>query len=260
MSPKVFDQELITAIRKITDRFIVSREGTPQHVAKTELGKKHDLLEQALRNGYLQDIGSRYFPCFHALELEDSDSRRSVEQCTALVFKGLRAIYERNGERMCTRDYILEICKTFDSDASPECVSVGMLFATNFPFYVPLWGASPDNENLGLNLQTSARLLEFEDVVSAWKQELIRKQHASTQAPAPQGGPGHAVPALLTTQSDSKLVFPSHAAKDQDVAIYLKGIIEEAIPNSRVFVSSDTEESSSRRRMGENNSPKPARG
>ncbi len=41
---------------------------------------------------------------------------------------------------------------------------------------------------------------------------------------------------------DSKLVFLSHAATDQEIAIYVKSVIEKAIPNSGVFVSSDTED------------------
>jgi hypothetical protein len=42
--------------------------------------------------------------------------------------------------------------------------------------------------------------------------------------------------------SRTNLVFLSHAAKDQEIAIYLKKIIEGAIPGSDVFVSSDTED------------------
>lgn len=41
---------------------------------------------------------------------------------------------------------------------------------------------------------------------------------------------------------NSKLVFLSHAATDQEIAIYLKSVIEKAIPDSDVFVSSDTED------------------
>jgi len=242
MPDKALDQDLVAAIRKITDRFITSRDGTPKHISKRELGKKHDLLEQAVRDGYLQDIGPRYFPCFQALEFEDPDSRFSVEKCITLVFKGLRAIYEREGDKMCTCDDILQACKEFDTSASHECVSAGMLFATNFSSYIPQWGASPDNEKLSLNLQTSARLLEFDDVPSAWKREVTRRPHATEQVFAPLGGPSNPGPAPHTSQPESILIFLSHAAKDQDIAIYLKKIIEEAIPGSKVFVSSDTED------------------
>jgi hypothetical protein len=41
---------------------------------------------------------------------------------------------------------------------------------------------------------------------------------------------------------DSRLVFLSHAATDQEIAIYLKSVIEKVIPNSDVFVSSDTDD------------------
>ena len=242
MPDKVLDQRLVTAIRKITDRLITHRDGTPQHESKRELGKNHSLLEQAVRDGYLQNIGSKYFPCFPALEFEDPGSRSSIEQCITLVFKSLRAIYEREGDRMCTSDNILEACKEFDTNASQECVSVGMFFATNFSFYIPLWGASPDNDKLSLNLQTSARLLEFDDVLSAWKEEVARKARATERTSAPTSDSNQPVPVPAIPQSQSKLIFLSHAAKDQDIAIYLKKIIEEVIPGSRVFVSSDTED------------------
>jgi hypothetical protein len=189
MPQKALEQDLVAAIRKITDRFITFREGTPRHLAKTELGKKHNLLEEAVRDGYLQNIGPKYFPCFQALQLENAQSRFSVEQCTTLVFKGLRAIYEREGERICTRDDILKSCRTFDPNASEECLSVGMLFATNFSSFIPAWNASPDNESLSLNLQTSARLLEFDDVLSAWKQELMNRMPATAQASTPRPEP-----------------------------------------------------------------------
>jgi hypothetical protein len=49
-------------------------------------------------------------------------------------------------------------------------------------------------------------------------------------------------PPSIGSNGRSKLVFLSHAAKDQATAIYLKKVIETAIPGSDVFVSSDTED------------------
>src|SRR5712692_1319213 len=138
MRRKTIGRELMAAIRQITDRYITLREGTPAHVIKTKLGKKRDLLEEAVRRGYLRYTGPKYFPRCLALDLEDSDTRRSVEQCTTLVFKALRAIYERDGERMCNHDVILEMCKKVDPTALPEGVSVGMLFSTDFSLLVHL--------------------------------------------------------------------------------------------------------------------------
>jgi hypothetical protein len=101
MPQKALDSDLVTAIREITDRFITSREGTPVHIAKSKLGKKHNLLEEAVRDRYLQDIGPKYFPSFQAIELENNNSRLSVESCVTLVFRALKAIYEQQGDRMC---------------------------------------------------------------------------------------------------------------------------------------------------------------
>ena len=179
MPQLILDRVLADAIRLITDRFISTREGTPAHLIKTQLGKKRHLIEQAVRNKYLRDTGLRYFPCFRALDLEDSDSRRSVEQCTTLVFKALRAIYERDGDRMCDQVAISEMCKKIEPSSSSEAVRVGMLFATDFSIYIHLWNASPDSDNFNLNLATSERLLDFEDLPSAWQKELRNRAHAS---------------------------------------------------------------------------------
>src|SRR6266567_417375 len=205
MSQKVPDRDLVNAVRQITDRWITLREGTPVHLARTRLGKKHSLLEEAVRNRYVQDIGPKYFPRFRALEFEDSNSRRPVEQCTTLVLKGLRVIYERYGEKMCNQDDILKACQTIDQTASLECIRVGMLFVTDFPTYVYNWNASPGNETLTLNLPTSARLLEFDDVASAWKQELINRAGADSppSAPAPKPNLLGQTPSVFETTGET---------------------------------------------------------
>ncbi len=55
------------------------------------------------------------------------------------------------------------------------------------------------------------------------------------QAELAKGGP-------LVPKPKSKIVFLSHAAKDQEIALQLKQLIEKAVPGSNVFVSSDTED------------------
>jgi hypothetical protein len=187
MSRRALDRDLVRVIRQITDRYITLREGMPAHIAKTQLGKKRVLLEQADRDGYLRYTGPKYFPRFLALDLEDNDTRKSVEQCTTLVLKSLKAIYERDGDRMCAENSILEMSKSIDSSASPEAIRVGMLFATDFPLHVHLWNVSPENE--GLILAASDRLLDFDDLPSAWKRELKNRANATSSAVAPRNTP-----------------------------------------------------------------------
>lgn len=189
MSPKTLDADLVQIIRQITDHYIAARQGTRIHAAKTQLGNKRSLLEEAVRDKYLLDIGPNYFPRFRALELEDRDSRRSLEQCANIVLKALRAIYERDGDRMCDRGIVLEMCKTIDPAASPECVSVGMLLATDFSQFVHMWNASPSDADLSLNLPASDRLLDFTDLPSAWKQEVENRMTAVRPAASPGGSP-----------------------------------------------------------------------
>jgi serine/threonine protein kinase len=197
MSRKAFDPDLLAVVRQITDRFIMSREGTPIHKAKSELAKKHSLLDEAERNRYVQKIGPNYFPAYRAMELEDNHDRSVVEQCTTLVFRALKRIYEQSGEIMCSRSNILQASRSIDPNVTPECITLGMLFATEFARLIPTWNASPDNNDLNLSLQTSPRLLEFGDLPSAWKQEL--RNVAPAHANIPPGQQGPAPPIFETT-------------------------------------------------------------
>lgn len=72
-----------------------------------------------------------------------------------------------------------------------------MLFATDFSTtFLPGWNAGPSNESLTLNLPTSARLLNFEDLASAWKHEL--QNRAGTQVTTPTAASAHSrSPALV---------------------------------------------------------------
>lgn len=150
----------------------MSREGTPVHLAKSELGKKFGLLDEAEQIRYVQKIGPKYFPAFRALELEDNHDRLLVEECTTLVFRALKRIYQQSGDTMCALNNILAASKSFDPNASAESITVGMLFATEFATLIPTWNASPENNTLNLNLQTSARLLGFDNLRPAWQREL----------------------------------------------------------------------------------------
>ncbi len=183
MPQKAFDPDLLAIVRQITDRFIMSKEGTPIHIAKSELAKKHSLLDEAERNRYVQKIGPNYFPAFRAIDLEDNHDRSVVKQCITLVFRALKRIYEQSGEIMCSRTNILQASRNIDPNTTPECIALGMLFATEFPTLVPTWNASPDSNDLNLSLQTSPRLLEFEDLAAAWKRELKNTEPAQAAAP-----------------------------------------------------------------------------
>src|SRR5260370_29810380 len=203
MSKKTLDRDLAAAIHQITERYITSQEGTPTHEIKTKLAKKRDLLEEAAREGCLRNRGEKDFACLMGVGLEDLHIQGSVEQWTTLVLKALRAIYQRDGERMCTQDVILEMCKRIDPSASPEEVRAGMLFATDFSQYVHLWNISPENDSL--NLSTSERLLDFEHLSLAWKQELKNRANARAPVAAPASRPNQegARPDVFETTGDT---------------------------------------------------------
>lgn len=184
MSKKVLDLDLITAIREITEQFLSSGDGTPVHLAKAKLARKHkhDLLDEAARNKYVQEISSKYFPMLQALDLEDNRRQATVEHCITLVFKALKAIYERSGDKMCSGQEVLEASRSIDPNVIPECISVGMLFTTEFTTYVSSWNASPHSERLSLNLPTSSRLLNFQTLAGAKEQELKIKAGATKRS------------------------------------------------------------------------------
>ncbi len=183
MSPKTIDPDLLAAMRQVTSHYIKLREGTPAHLIKTQLGKKRHLLEEASRDGYLLWTGPRYFPCYPALELESSGTRESVQQWTTVVLRALKALYERDGDRMCDDRVTLEMCIQIDPAVAPEAVSVGMFFAKDFQLLVHLWNwKNLSDEHGSVNLATSDRLLDFHDLPTAWNKEL--KSRAKAAAPA----------------------------------------------------------------------------
>ena len=60
MSPNPVDPDIVAAIKEITYRYIGGRESTPAHILETRLGKKRHLLDKAVQDGYLLNLGQKY--------------------------------------------------------------------------------------------------------------------------------------------------------------------------------------------------------
>jgi hypothetical protein len=173
------DKDLAAALRRITDRYIRLRQGTPAFELKTKLDKKRHLLSEAANEKYIRNLGEQYFPCFRALELEDEATRDFGERSTTLILKALKAIYKREGDGRYGFDKVFEMCQKLDIGVVPEVVRTGMLFALDFPRYVITWSGWPHDDSL--NLEATDRLLDFEDLKSAWKEELKDRDRQANQ-------------------------------------------------------------------------------
>ena len=224
MSPNPVDPDIVAAIKEITYRYIGDRESTPAHILKTQLGKKRHLLGKAVQDGYLLNLGPTYLPGYPALEFVDRSTRESAAQSTTLVLNAMRAIYERDGDRMCNHDVVLQMCRTLDPSATPENVSIGMLFAKDFRQLVTLWNI-PDGEH-SLTLSVSDRLLDFDDLPSAWERELEHTAE-STSVQEPQPG-----------QLDVLLPIFNRSQFDADYAEFTASA-NEAAPLALVMVDVD---------------------
>jgi hypothetical protein len=203
MSRKVANRDMTAAIKQIVERYVSAREGTPAHEMKTQMGPKRTLLDKAANEGYLLNLGPKYLPCYPALGFVESNTRDYAERCTTLVFRALRALYEQDGDRMCNHDVALQMCKTIDPTVSPEAVTIGMMFAKDFQMLIQPWNMS-DGDNL--NLSVSDRLLDFDNLRSAWKRELKRKAEINAPqvvASNSRSNPDRSTPLKFETTSDT---------------------------------------------------------
>jgi hypothetical protein len=158
--------------RAIAERFIQKAEGTPVRTVERGFAGSNELLGQLER----QRLASRhptnqYFPTFYALKHVDPKLRKYAENCTNVVLKGLKLLYDQS--ESSTAFGFANVRAAVESQHSlveNEMVKVGMVLCCEFLGLITSWGGTPGTEDFSVT--PKSEILGFEDVQSAWQHEI----------------------------------------------------------------------------------------
>jgi hypothetical protein len=168
------DLDVTSVLRRINDRFIRLGKGTPSHEVKAALGRRRHLLDKLIQQKIIQTTPDNLLPCLRVLELEDEATRTYCYNCTEMVLKALKWLYNGSGPKRYTVNEILSATtQRIDPAALPEMVTIGMLFATDFSAYFGGWGSTVDGPIIALDVLDE--ILDFDSFDSAWREELRKR-------------------------------------------------------------------------------------
>jgi hypothetical protein len=216
------------AARAIAERFIKNGKGMPVRRVEIHVEGDSQLLGRLEQELIVWRLSTEYFPRFSAMNYVDDELREYAERCTEMVMQALKWMYRTESPSFNFVAIRSAIKSAVDSTAEDEMISVGMLFARDFLKVIAGWNGVPGDNDFSVTPR--AEILGFQSIQIAWKEESERRNSE------------HQARIGATLGQEGGLVFLSHAAADQEIAAVLKKTIEEAIPGSDVFVSSDSED------------------
>lgn len=227
------DPEVKQLVRGITGRFVQLGKGSPVHKAKVALGKERFVLDVLVQRRIIQIIGDKFYPCFLAEELEDAATRNYIRNCTSLVLKALKSLYETTGASQLSFDQVLTAAtRQAGPGTEPEMVRLGMLMAADFSNFVSGFGIS-DEEGVN-SVSVGEGVIDFESLDAAWNEELAGRlvtagqpPSASPLAPAPsaQARPGSTDGAPEAPQSLEGLPGKSHLLSETERMLKRGGMV-----------------------------------
>jgi len=177
------DSEVKQLVRGITGRFVQLGKGSPVHKAKVALRKDRVVLDVLVQRRIIQIIGDKFYPCFLAEELEDAATRNYVRNCTSLVLKALKSLYEMTGASQLSFDQVLTAAtRQAGPGTKPEMVRLGMLMAADFSGFVSGFGIS-DEEGVN-SVCVGEGIIDFESLDAAWNEEYGARLVKAGQPPS----------------------------------------------------------------------------
>jgi hypothetical protein len=160
------------AARAITERFIQKSEGTPVRRVERGFAGSNQLLGQLEQQRLATRHGTnQYFPTFYSLEHVDPELRKYAENCTNIVLKGLKRLYDQSESP--TAFAFANVRAAVGSQyplVENEMVKLGMAFCCDFLGLIGGWSGTPGTE--GFSLSPRSEILGFEGVQSAWQHEI----------------------------------------------------------------------------------------
>lgn len=176
--------QVLSALRRITDRFLRLGEPTRKHEVRVKLGSKRSELDKLETEGYIRAIDDQYLPRLRALDHEDPQVAKIVRDCTQSVLLGLKILYEDNGPGDFSVQQVETVVRQrVAPHAAPDFIWIGMLFALDFTEYFSSWKFSPNYRVEALG--PKEEIIDFTTIDKAWREEMelrtVRAGGAATQ-------------------------------------------------------------------------------
>jgi predicted nucleotide-binding protein len=188
-------------LRKITEQFLATGNGIPDHAKRVELGPQRHLLNVLVHRLFLRDIGNKFYPGFAALYYLPPSLRARCEKACTWVIRAFQALYKDHGSRtFSVVEISVQINRMATRPVGSEAARLGMLFIPDFPNYFGTnFEYSPDAP-----IKTAAawdNILDFENLQQAWDEEVARR-YPTVQNASP--GPDEKRPGGLSELKEGK--------------------------------------------------------
>jgi hypothetical protein len=169
-----YSELAINLVRHIAAEFLTNGKGTSAHKTKVDLRKDYILLNVLIEGRLIRMTASAYFPCFHSSYYLDPEKQSVAELSLECVFNGLRHLYENKGPGEYSSQEIVHAANLVTSrPIAAELIHVGMHFAIEFELFSCTW--SGDSQQSVKRMSVDDRILSFEDVGTAWRNEQARR-------------------------------------------------------------------------------------
>jgi len=187
-APITIDQKVV--IKRVIDRLLNLRQGTPIRHLRVKLGQNRKILDQLVDLGYLRAEGSQYLPTYMALEQVDQDIRQIANHAVDAVFMALRNLYMRQDKNSFTFDEILTAVREVSPSLDENDILPALSFAADFDFFSGWSG--PSGESLKItNISLKESILDFHSAEHEWKRiseaRKAMQAFATTEVSNPMG-------------------------------------------------------------------------
>jgi len=180
------DEKVI--LKRLVDRVLRLRRGTPIRELRNSLGSNRHILDRLLDLGYLRREGDQYMPTHMALEQVDEDIRQIANRAVNAVLTALRDLYTTQDKNSFTFEEILIAVRQVDPALDENDVIPALSFATDFNFFGSWSG--PSGESIKItNISLQEHILDFRSAEQERKRICEARQAVRARATAGLSGP-----------------------------------------------------------------------
>jgi predicted nucleotide-binding protein len=167
---------------EITEQFLNTGAGIPDHEKRVQLGRHRHLLNSLAQRRFISNIGNKFYPAFAALYYLSPELRTRCEDATTWVLRAFQALYKASGAQSFTLVEIADqINRMSPKLTGSQTARLGMVFTRDFTNY---FGAnfeySPDAPIKAATVWDN--ILDFEDLEQAWQEEVARRHPTASNS------------------------------------------------------------------------------